>query len=279
MNYLNVPYNQLTFKASHNTYQQTKYDFHQILSWDAKKPSDFGCRGVEIDFDRHSDSSNGRSLNYFEVTHSTSYAGPPLASYLGYLLSYHFNNPGHDPILVTLCIKSTVGSVNVFPQEMDNYIREWFYPPLLFSPARLLVRGDDLVTSIARRGWPKAKELRDRFVFCLSGTEKWKSYYSKHHPRERLCFADVDVPGKKPNPVIAATGTRIFANMELVAKDFKFWRVAVSELHERNFFVRGWDLNAAKVWDDARSAKVNAIATDRVYGHSWATVGPAPFAK
>jgi hypothetical protein len=66
--------------------------------------------------------------------------------------------------------------------------------------------------------------------------------------------------------------------MNLVAKDFKFWKTAVSELHERKFFVRAYNLNSAKVWGDAVSAGVNAIATDSVYGHSWATVGPHPFA-
>jgi hypothetical protein len=271
------PYNQLAFKASHNSYM-SKYSIHDLLRWNRDDPSQFGCRGLEIDFTRHSDSSGGTSVNFFQVTHDVGGSGEPLAEYLGYMLSYHVNHRQHDPIFVTLCIKSEDGEIRTFPEEMDAYLREWFYVPAIFSPGSMLMPGQDLVTSVGERGWPAAKELRDRFVFCLSGTEKWKCFYAQSSPAERLCFADMDISDNQPNPPIATKGDRIVANMNLFSDHYPLWRTAISELHTAGFLVRGYVVNSAELWGKARSANLNVIATDDVAGHAWATVGDAPFA-
>jgi hypothetical protein len=162
MSHWDTPYNRLAFKASHNSYQ-SPYSMHQLLSWDPAQPDQFGCRGLEIDFTRHSDDSLGRSIGYFQVTHEQGGSGVPLANYLGQLLSYHLNHPQHDPVFVTLCIKSEDGSIKPFPSEMDNYLRTWFYAPAIFTPGRMLVPGKDLFGSVEAKGWPTAGELRHHF--------------------------------------------------------------------------------------------------------------------
>lgn len=276
MSFWNTPYNQLAFKASHNSYLSA-YDLHRLLSWDNSRPSDFGCRGLEIDFSRHSDSSGGRSIGFFQVGHPEGASGPPLALYLGELLSYHFNNRGHDPILVTLCIKSQDGPVDVFPQELDAYLEEWFYRPAIFSPGNLIVQGLDLVSAVRSKGWPLAEDLRDRFILCLSGTKEWKAQYANSSPPFRLCFADLDFSDDTPNPVIPETGNRIIANMNLFTDHFHYWKYAVPQLRRQSFLVRGYVVDSAELWAKARSAEVNAIATDDVQGSHWASVGSSLF--
>jgi hypothetical protein len=106
MPFQDTSYNLLAFKGSHNSYE-SPFDIHQLLSTTSGNPFEFGCRALEVDFTRHSDSSGGRTASYFQVTHSKGGSGIPLAAYLGYLLSFHVNNRAHDPIFVTLCIIET----------------------------------------------------------------------------------------------------------------------------------------------------------------------------
>lgn len=277
MGHWDTPYNQLAFKASHNSYE-SPYSMHQLLSWDPAQPQRFGCRGLEIDFTRHSDHSLGHSIGYFQVTHEQGGSGIPLAYYLGQLLSYHLNHPHHDPVFVTLCIKSEDGSINPFPTEMDNYLRTWFYAPAIFTPQRMLVPGMDLFESVQEaQGWPAAGELRNHFFLCLSGTEAWKAFYAESDIGERLCFADKDFPDDQPNPAFFRSGNRIVANMHVLTADFPYWEVAIAELHRAFMLVRGYVVNSAELWEKARAAHLNVIATDEVEGHTWAKVGSEPF--
>ncbi len=275
MGFLSTPYNHLAFKSSHNSYE-SPYDLHELLATDFKDVSNFWCRGVEIDFARHSDGSGGRSASYFQVTHDKGGSGSPLASYLGYLLSWHLNNPDHDPIFVTLCIKSTDGDLTLFPDEFDTYISEWLTTGFLFKPSAILEQGDNLLNSVNRKGWPILGDLKGLMILCLSGTEDWKSYYSKTSPADRLCFADFLVPDNSPNPEVPADGTRIFANMNLFSDDWAKWQTAVATLRSAGYMVRGYVLDSETLWKKALAAKVNVLATDDVQGTGWATVGLQP---
>ena len=165
-----IPYDRVALKASHN-----------------------GCRGLELDITRHSDSSAGTNLSYFQISHQKGGSGPPLGAYLGYLLSFHANHSKHDPVFVTLDVKSESGSRFKFPKEIDSYLREWFDASLIWTPGDMRARSRssaDLCATVARTGWPRVGELRGKFLFCVSGNEKWKSNYADDNPKQRLCFAD-----------------------------------------------------------------------------------------
>ncbi len=102
-----LKYNEVTFKASHNSYDRDETT-HEQLDFHHEDPSRCGCRGLEFDIWRHSDEKE----KFFTVSHTQILTeGPPLAWYLGLLLSWHLNNPGHDVILITLDIKSHMGKL------------------------------------------------------------------------------------------------------------------------------------------------------------------------
>lgn len=277
MPFEDTPYNQLALKGSHNSYE-SPYDLHQILSTTAGTPFEFGCRAIELDFARHSDASGGRTASYFQVTHSKGGSGVPLAAYLGYLLSFHLNNPGHDPIFVTLCIKSEEGDIDVFPDEMDSYLREWFSEQAIFPPSMILAAGKDLLQSVNAGGWPTLKQMQGRVIFCVSGTEAWKSFYAGLSPATRLCFADLDFSDDESHVKRPADGNRIVANLNLFTDHFPRWKLATEELHRRGFLVRGYVVNSPTLWQLARDSQVNILATDQVRGTTYASVGTEVFA-
>ncbi len=270
-------YDQLAFKASHNSYDRDE-DFHQQLKWNPSQPYDGGCRGLEVDIVRHSNSTKGTSLGYFQVSHDQGGNGPPLANYLGYLLSWHLADPGHDPVFVDLDIRSKEGDVSVFPDEIDNYLREWFSGPLIFTPGNLLTDPDlDLVGNLEKNGWPALETLRGLFLFCLSGTNSWKEFYANDDLSHRLCFSDVDVDDTKTTSPVTS-GNRAVANLHLYSDDYDKWKKLVPSLRAQRLLVRGYVLNSEGIWDKAQGAGVNVLATDKVSGHDWAKVGNEPFA-
>ena len=137
-----MKYHEVSFKQSHNSYDRDE-DSHVTLTFHSDDLGNAGCRGLEYDIWRHSDATGGKSVGYFTVAH-TGGGGPPFASYLGYLLSWHRANPRHDVIFVTVDIKSSGGSKEVFPDEIDTYMREWFNEKLVFTPRHLSPLSDDL---------------------------------------------------------------------------------------------------------------------------------------
>jgi hypothetical protein len=271
-----MKYNQASYKQSHNSYDRDE-DSHESLTFHPKNPAKAGCRGLEYDIWRHSDDTKGRSLGYFTVAHSTP-SGPPFASYLGYLLSWHHADVHHDVVYVTLDIKSTQGSKEKFPHEIDNYMREWFDAHLMYTPKMLSPHSDDFVAYVREHGWPDVDSLRGKFVFCLSGNEDWKSHYAKTDPHERLCFADKDFDdGKKVT--VPTNGHRIFFSSNLFNKNFDTWKKSIASLRAANLIVRGYILNSEGIWDHAKHGKLNIFATDKITGHSWAHVGKTPFVQ
>jgi len=271
-----TPLNQLQFKGSHNSYQRNE-DIHVQIYGDIAFPYQGGCHGLEFDFTRHTDGSGGKAASYFEVTHDQGGDGSPLAAYFGYLLSYHLLHPDHDVVFVTLCIKSQDGDVTAFPSEFNAYIGEWFLESLLFTPSMMLQDEPNLRVAAERHGWPTRESLVGKFIFCVSGTEKWKAYYADSNVFQQLCFADLDVDVAKANPDLTLFSSRVVANMFLSSGHHTIWAKTVPQLRSAGLLVRGYQLDSETVWDQALAAGVNILATDEVTGHSWAHVPTPPF--
>lgn len=277
--YDTLRYNDVSFKASHNSYQRDE-DIHEQLQWDALNPAQGGCRGLEIDITRHSDATAGRSVMYFQVSHDQGGTGIPLAAYLGYLLSFHIAAPLHDPIFVTLDIKSQAGSVAVFPGEIDTYIREWFDPSVLFTPDQFLRRArGDLGMAVTELGWPTVGQLRGQFLFCLSGTEAWKAFYSSAQPNARLCFADLDVDDNDGAFQPSRGGHRVIINSHLYSNHFGAWQTLPARCRGTHRLVRGYVLDSSAIWNKALTHGFNILATDKIRGKDWAHVGTEPFVQ
>ena len=271
-------YNGVAFKASHNSYERDE-DIHAQLLWDPDEPWQGGCRGLEIDINRHSDASGGTSARYFQVSHNRGGYGTPLAAYLGYMLSWHLADPGHDPVFVDLDIKSESGDASLFPGEIDTYLIEWFDAALIYTPGKLLLKEPtlDLVAIVQKYGWPTLADLKGKFLFCLSGHDPWKKLYAETDPGGRLCFADFKVSDTdKSSPV--TSGYRVVANLDLKSDHYDNWKTLIPKLRAQAFLVRGYVLNSSELWSRAQGAGVNVLSTDKVKNHDWAKVGDEPFA-
>ena len=269
-----MKYHEVSFKQSHNSYDRDE-DSHVTLTFHSDDLGNAGCRGLEYDIWRHSDATGGKSVGYFTVAH-TGGGGPPFASYLGYLLSWHLANPRHDVIFVTVDIKSSGGSKEVFPDEIDTYMREWFNEKLVFTPRHLSPLSDDFVAYVKKNGWPEVDSLRGRFIFCLSGNNDWKSFYAKTNARRRLCFADADFDDSK-RATVPTRGQRIIYSSNLYTSNAGTWQKSIGSLRAANLIIRGYVLNGEGLWGKAKAGKLNLFATDKVTGHGWAHVGATPF--
>jgi hypothetical protein len=272
----NTPFHRLQFKASHNSYDRAG-NLPEQLEFDASSPALGGCRGLELDLVRHSDASGGANSSYFQINHLAGNTGPHLATYLRQLRDHHTQVPDHDPVFVTLDIKSTVGKFDVFPDEIDTYLRAHFDPALIYGPEHFFRSAGDMVQNAAAHGWPVLGALRGKFIFCLSGNKRWKGYYADKNPAQRLCFADVDVPDDQAAEEPPQTGNRIIANLNLHSVNQPKWTQSVPRFRAANWLVRGYVLNGSALWQNALTAGTNVLATDEVSGALWATVGNAPY--
>ncbi len=101
-----MKYHEISFKASHNSYDRNE-PIHEQLTYFINNPSRCGCRGLEFDIWRHSSAKE----SFFTVSHLNPNGGYPFAYYLGLLLSYHYNHPQHDVILLDCGIIGRMGMI------------------------------------------------------------------------------------------------------------------------------------------------------------------------
>lgn len=269
-----MKYHEVSFKVSHNSFDRDE-SIHEQLQFFSNDPSRCGCRGLEFDIWRHT----GQKEKLFTVHHTLPFAGHPLAHYLGLLLSFHFNNPNHDPILVTLDIKSS-GNKLPFPNQIDSYLRDFFNRALLFTPAELFqIPGVSLCENVIRFGWPDTQAMKGKFIFCLSGNKDWKKFYAASNITSRLCFSDKDVDDDDPNIFIPVRGNIVFFNMHIWSANFPVWKNTLPLFLRRNLITRVYEVNKEPLWNKALHAAASAIATDQVSGKPWAKVGNTAFVK
>ena len=276
-NYDKLDYHKTQFKSSHNSYERDE-NLKVQLAWNEKEKWQSGCRGIELDIWRHSDNTQGTSSGYFTVAHTIP-GKRPLADYLSDLLSFHADQETHDPIWVTLDIKSEKGDVQPFPGEIDAYLSEWFDANLIFRPSKLRQNSQlSLLDNVRKTGWPKISELKGKFIFCLSGNEAWKSLYADKMTEESLCFADFDVSDDKSFEVLEPTlpTDRIVLNMHWKDESDK-WEASTKELLALGYLTRAYLFNSESIWSKGKKASINILATDKVRNHEWACVGSEPF--
>jgi hypothetical protein len=279
MDYHDINYLKAHLKASHNSYERDE-DFHQQLAWDPNRTYQRGCRGVEMDIWRVSDDTHGTSSTYWMVGHTYPPGSHPFADYLGYLLSWHVNHPGHDPIFVTVDLKSEEGSVEAFPAELDTYIGEWFDRNLIFKPSDLSSDLQNLVAASLKSQWPTVGQMAGKFIFHLTGNPDWKKYYADHMTKSSLCFAGFEVDPSKKFTELTLPLNRVIVSLSLWDHwdDHDNWAFSlIPNLHKRGYLTRGYVLNDEIIWDTALNTRTNILSTDEVRENSWATVGTEPF--
>jgi Phosphoinositide phospholipase C, Ca2+-dependent len=275
MSYLDLRYEQVSFKASHNSYAGTG-KLEQHLEWDAIHPSNWGCRGIELDI---AQKAPGWA---WSVQHEPEFttANPAFSVYLGYLKAWHDARPDHDPIFVTVDVKSWSGPHDGIAWSLDGYIDKHLGASNLLTPGEVIGPAEDLVQAVTTTGWPTVRELLGTFIFCLSGIESpRKESYAGYRAKERLCFVDRPVPaGSSTGTPSRRHGSIAIFNGQLTKAGT--WPTMVELLTEKpGFLVRGYGANGEDRWQRALRARVNVLATDCVIGFPWAKVGTEPFLK
>jgi hypothetical protein len=264
-----VLYNQVSMKASHNSYQRNETITQQI-TWDSVRHYDCGCGGIELDI---SQSDEG---NDWSVGHKASYDKHyrQLSQFLSDLQVWSNQNAGHDVITLYLDLKHVPDkNLTTFPADLDSYIRERLTP--IYSPAAIIGEEDNLKAGALENGWASLGDLKGKFIICVTGSGDLKAAYAANQPKERLCFADKDID---------ADGTpddneRIFFNFHIFHSDRDKWMKTFRDNSGKpNVIIRAYEANSADNWGDCLSSGCNLIATNEISNHDWAKVGSQRFA-
>ena len=263
-------YHDVTFKASHNSFERDEKPFTEQLSWSRGSPHQAGCRGLELDL------RESPHLTVWAVHHDeyTSRADRQFGEFLHHLRRWSELHRGHDVITVTLDLKARARDRRQFPRYLDLLIDECLGRDRLFTPTDLIGDHDSLVAGAMADGWPTLDALRGRFVLCLSGDESTKQTYASAG-RDRRCFADQRLREGDRLPS-RTDGDRVFVNVN--ADEDWDWEAHVRALADRPGFIsRTYGCNTSDLWRRAIAAGANIVATDMVRNHRWAHVGETPF--
>ncbi len=276
-------YDQMIFKASHNSYDH-KETLDQQLTFYPTDPSKCGCLGLELDIWRHTGSYVPYEVmgkEFFTVAHLTP-GSITLSSYFDQILKWHEANPGHYPVLVTMDIKSKLGGFDNFDLEIDTYLKLYFGEDLIFKPNQLLYDSElSLCENVIATGWPSidSAELKGKFIFCLSGNKDWKKEYALTDLPARYCFSDEDKSDSDPNVVPPTTGNIVFFNFGISNGNRGIWMNTIPPFAPKHLITRTYVSNDETIWNNCIKANVSAIATDKISNHSWCKVSnSAPYA-
>lgn len=270
--YLDLRYHEVSFKASHNSYQRDEPFLDQI-AFDPDKPYEAGCRALELDISQSNDGL------YWSVGHKGSYDKDyrQLSQFLGELRQYLEHHTDPDPVTLYLDLKHV--ATTQFPEQLDQYIRDYLGDGTtapVFSPGALFGTESNLSEGAAKNGWPTLRDLRGKYLICLTGNKDDKAKYAATEPKLRLCFADLDC-GASQDPISA---DRVFFNYHLYSSEKDEWEAVFKKAAGRkNAIIRGYVLNGKDLWNNALGAGCHALATDKIKGHDWAKVGDDPFVK
>ncbi len=276
--YENLSYSSVTFKAAHNS-EERKESVIQQITQNSTTNYDCGCRGIELDVCRYSSTYEGNNIpeSFFIVQHERTDKpeGSSLAYYLELLNGWHNTNPNHDPILITIDIKSQSGDYTVFPNEFNTYLECYFNASLIYTPYNLVADTkangfSGLQNALNTTPWPTIQQLSGKFIFCLSGTKNWKDFYAYSLNNQSLCFSDLDIDADGKN--IINPGCFVFYNLHIYNPDYSKWSKTLPMLAKQNIITRGYEINSETNWDDCIAAGLSVLATNKISGESWAQV-------
>ena len=264
-----MKYNEVSMKASHNSYQRNETIIEQI-TWNFAKNYNCGCGGLELDISQSDDGKN------WSVDHKNSYDRHyrQLSQFLSDLMVWSKENPNHEVITLHLDLKHTV--TDDFPDKLDGYIEDRFISDSIYTPGDLMGGSSTLSKGAKDNGWPRLDELKGKFIICLTGNSDDKKTYAEKSPRNRLCFADKDT---KVNEMPSSTH-RVFFNFHIYhSKRAEWMRIFKQCTAKSNVIVRAYIANSKESWDDCLSSGCNLIATNKISNHDWAKVGDERFVK
>lgn len=271
-----LAFSKITFKASHNSYMR-KETLNKQLTFNINEPYNCGCMALELDIWRHSSKYeylDNINDGYFTVSH-INLRNITLAHYLEKILDWHNSNPNHNVILVTLDIKSSRGDCDTFPEEIDTYLKCYFDEELIFKPNKLITDNTlSLCENVIKDDWPEltSTKLQGKFIFCLSGTEEWKSKYASTDLNKRYCFSDEDISASDKEIHPPSKGNIVFFNFHIEDNNKDVWMNTIPPFAKKNLITRTYQSDSESDWNNCIKANVSAIATDKISNNTWAKV-------
>lgn len=267
-NVYSLRYNQVSFKASHNSYDRDETLVEQ-LHWNSSQPWQGGCRGLELDINQ---SSSG---NQWSVGHVGGYSSNErqLSQFLNELRVWSEGDPDHDVVTLYLDLKEVHAG---FEDGLDSYVRQYLGRPI-YRPVDLMGSQPTLADGARVNGWPTLNGLRGKFIVVISGDSDAKTAYADKNPRERLCFADKD----RDQDEAPSSSTRVFFNYHVWEADEDEWGpVFRGQVNNPASICRGYVIDEGDFWRNVLDAGCNILATNRVRNNDWAKVSSsAPFVQ
>ncbi|WP_437922103.1 Ca2+-dependent phosphoinositide-specific phospholipase C [Sphingobacterium sp. LRF_L2] len=284
-------YSDISFKASHNSYERNE-SIEDQLKFDPSNPYQGGCLGLEFDIVRDSKEYSGNDIpaDYFTVQHDTGVRhGKHLDVWLGYVRVWHLNNQGHLPILVQIEPKSG-GGYHDFHKHLDDYIAKYFLGDGLdrsniFIPNDFF-KTDDLPTGpypvpadsslcakVVADGWPTLDELKDKFIFVLSGGNGWKTEYANQPGllTSLICFSDQGIADDE-EPQVPEKGNFVFFNCNVRSKNADKFTKFIPKFTDKNLLTRAYEVNGEDLWASTLKAQFSLLATNKIKNNKWAYV-------
>ena len=266
-------YDQIIFKASHNSYDRDE-TLSEQLTFDATDPSNCGCLALELDIWRHTSPYvpyESIDAGFFTVNHLTP-GDTTLSSYLDQILLWHHDHSTHNAVLITLDIKSSNEGYDNFQDQIDTYLKCYFDETLIFKPNKLMHSSHlDLCENVIHSGWPAltSSELKGKFIFCLSGNSEWKSEYARTNLSIRYCFSDEDKSDSDAEVHPPTSGNIVFFNFHIYDKNRSVWMNTIPPFAANKLITRTYLSDDDTMWTNCIKANVSAIATNKISGESW----------
>eukprot|EP01119_Soliformovum_irregulare_P017655 TRINITY_DN5275_c0_g1_i1.p1 TRINITY_DN5275_c0_g1~~TRINITY_DN5275_c0_g1_i1.p1 ORF type:complete len:327 (+),score=75.87 TRINITY_DN5275_c0_g1_i1:21-1001(+) len=280
-------YQQVWCKAAHNSIDRWETIEEQL------DPTEGNCGAIELDIVIDPTSiglANSTKRWRFGVQHHDDYhpQSASLQQTLRSLANWSHTHPQHEVVTVHLDLKrgSTLGDHSSFADELDRTILDAMGRDRIFFPRLLQRNATSLVNGIKQHGWPSLRQLRQKFIFVLSGHD-WdfkvhqrRMTYLNLKSRDRVCFVDIDqrhAPSDDLNHPYFQVGDRIFINLQL---GFRNWDKLGIQVEKSGIFItRVWRANGRADWMRCLQARIHLIATDRIRHYEWANLGSATYQK
>jgi hypothetical protein len=243
---IDVRYNEVRQKASHNAYQRDESIIDQLIYH----------RVRTIEYDLHTNygepvlklqaAPDGDWLVYHHIADmKTNFK--LFSQALSQLKGFHEIMPEHEVITVFFDIGFDAKHT---PQDFDDLISSYISREWIFTPADLLNRcagASTLKGSVNACGWPYLEELRGKFIFVpTSGSYAGEN---RKDALERLCF------------VTGGFGdvNSVFFNMEYEEND-----TDPAEVYNAGYVSRVYYADSAEKFADAKDQKANLIAINEI---------------
>jgi hypothetical protein len=255
-----LPLNKVQLKGSHNSLRLSIPLYQQL----ALSPSEWSCHSVELDLVQ-SPEADALGVSHLGTYHDRV---ATLDVVLKELKSYSTHHKGHHVVLVWLDMQPNAmyGEDDHFVTLFDALLEKQIGSANIYTP--------DQIRKLPENDWPTLGELREKFIFVLSGRgfeESTKARQSVYEATGKYAFVDIDQRAlTQPSADLNRFKDRRFLNIPINGWISQTSWDLVHEAQKRGKITRGWAATSESRWTQALAEGINIIATEKIVGNSWA---------